>query len=236
MDSDNADHRWYALQVRPRLERLTTGLLIDRGYESYLPLLKSRRRGSDVTRTLELPLFPGYTFCRFSLERRLPILLVPEVVSLVGIGDTPTAIPDGEMVSIRTVIASGRRYGPSPDAGPEQSVRFGRGGLAGVEGKVVRVESELRLVVALPVIRRSLFVEIDRDCIDILPQQPSYAAPNGDASSSNGNIAQNRPAAGAISTLQDGCGGSAISSREPGLCHRPGRRSRPWASPRYNWN
>ena len=165
----NTTDSWYALQVRTRLEKTAANYLGNQGYEEYLPLYKSRRSWSDRTKTLELPLFPGYTFCRFNVERRLPILLAPGVLSIVGFGKIPVAISDEEILAIQTITASKLQYGPWPDVREGQRVRVERGALAGLEGTVVRVQSDLRLIVALPLIQRSVSVEITTECIGLLP-------------------------------------------------------------------
>jgi len=62
---------WFAVQTRSRYENLVATLLRGKGYELFLPIYKSRRRWSDRIKELELPLFPGYLFCRFNpLDRQ----------------------------------------------------------------------------------------------------------------------------------------------------------------------
>jgi len=56
--------------------------LFARGYESFLPLYKCRRRWSDRSKEIELPLFPGYVFCQFNSLDRFPILSIPGCRSL----------------------------------------------------------------------------------------------------------------------------------------------------------
>jgi transcription termination/antitermination protein NusG len=160
---------WYALQVRPRFERIAASNLTNRGYEGFLPVYKSRRFWSDRTKTLELPLFPGYIFCRFNAEKRLAVLLAPGVLSIVGIGKIPVAVSEEEIRAIQTITASRLEYGPWRDVCAGQRVRVERGSLAGLEGTIVQIKSDLRLIVALPLIQRSVSVEISRECIGLLP-------------------------------------------------------------------
>lgn len=56
--------RWFVIQVRPRYEKIVASVLRAKGYEEFLPLHTARRRWSDRTKELEVPLFPGYLFCR----------------------------------------------------------------------------------------------------------------------------------------------------------------------------
>ena len=170
MNLRNTDHHWYALQVRRRLERVAASHLTDKGYEGYLPLYKSRPLWPDQTKTLEAPLFTGYTFCRLNVRQRLSVLLVPGVLSIAGMGKVPTAIPDEEILSIQTVIASGLLYGPWSKPSEGQRVRVERGPLAGLEGTVVRVQSAFQLILTLPLIQRAVFVRIDQESIEVRPE------------------------------------------------------------------
>ena len=90
------DHPWFAVQTRSRHENVVAAQLRGKGYEPFLPLCKSRRRWSDRVREIELPLFPGYLFCRFDASDRLPILIIPGVVQIVGTGKKPVAIDEEE--------------------------------------------------------------------------------------------------------------------------------------------
>ena len=73
--SQNNCERWYAIRVQARFESLASEVLLGKGYESFLPVYKSVRQWSDRKKTLELPLFPGYLFCRFNpADRMLPII------------------------------------------------------------------------------------------------------------------------------------------------------------------
>ena len=59
---------WYAIQIQSRLGSVASGILRGNGYEEFVPLYRSQRRWSDRIKELELPLFPGYLFCRFDVE------------------------------------------------------------------------------------------------------------------------------------------------------------------------
>src|SRR5713226_7420357 len=90
-------HRWFALRVKCRYEKLVSTLLRDKGYEEFLPLYWSRRRWSDRFQSVDLPLFPGYVFCRLDPQQsRLPLLITPGAMHFVGIGRSPEPIDDGE--------------------------------------------------------------------------------------------------------------------------------------------
>src|SRR5437867_6253017 len=74
---------WYALQIRPRWESLVAAHLRYRGYEPFLPTYQAKRRWADRIKILDSPLFPGYLFCQFNLNTRMPILTTPGVSGIV---------------------------------------------------------------------------------------------------------------------------------------------------------
>src|SRR6266481_1310684 len=95
---------WFALQVRSRFENVVTAHLTGMSYESFLPLYKCRRRWSDRFKEIECPLFPGYVFCRLNPFVRLPILMIPGVFHIVGMGKTPVAIDETEIAVIQSAV------------------------------------------------------------------------------------------------------------------------------------
>jgi transcription antitermination factor NusG len=84
---------WFALRVKSRFEKLVTSMARNKGFEEFLPLYQSRRRWSDRLKSVELPLFPGYVFCKLHPEHRLPLLTIPGVLHFVGIGKSPESNP-----------------------------------------------------------------------------------------------------------------------------------------------
>jgi transcription antitermination factor NusG len=161
-----ANEVWYALKVRPRLEKQVSVNLSSKGYELFLPLYKRKSHWSDRVKTLEVPLFPGYLFCQFDVTKRLPILQTPGVISVVGIGKCPEPIDVAEIDAIRTVVSSGVSYQPHPYLMVGDSVRVEHGALAGLVGLITQVKNDFRLIISVNLLMRSVSVEIDRSWVD----------------------------------------------------------------------
>jgi transcription antitermination factor NusG len=153
---------WYAVRVRPRAEKAVAAELGVRSYETFLPLCRCIRQWSDREKALDLPLFPGYLFCRFASRRIGVVLSIPGVIQVVGIGPRPVAVLDEEITAVRTLIASGFKPQPHPYLRAGQRVRIREGALAGLEGILVRSPKVDRLVVSVELLQRSVAVEIDR--------------------------------------------------------------------------
>jgi transcription antitermination factor NusG len=169
----NASYGWYALRVRSRHEDVVAVHLHARGYESFLPLYKSQRRWSDRVKEIDLPLFPGYVFCRFDPLNRLPILTVPGIVHTVGVGRTPIAIDETEIAAIQAAVKSGLPRQPWPFLEIGHRVRIERGPLCGVEGILLGFRGHQRLVLSVSLLQRSVAVQVDEAWVQPLPQHPA---------------------------------------------------------------
>ena len=176
MNELSTEPKWYALQVRPRFEKIVAIHLQHKGYEEYLPVYRSRRRWSDRIKEVEFPLFPGYIFCRFDVQQRLPILIIPGVMSVVGPGKAPLAVPDDEIRAVQTIVMSGLTYGPAGFVTEGQLARIERGPLRGLVGLVVATKKNCRLVISVNLLQRSVAVEIDNDSVMPLSMEAGRVA------------------------------------------------------------
>jgi len=156
---------WFALQIRSRWEGATAGLLRGKGLETLLPTYTTKRKWSDRFKVVEAPLFPGYVFCRFDVHDRLPVLITPGVISVVGRGKTPVAVDDREILSIQAAIGSGIQMEPWPYAQIGERVRVKDDVLEGMEGILTSFKGSDRVVISVTLLRRSVALEIDRSRI-----------------------------------------------------------------------
>jgi transcription antitermination factor NusG len=172
-----ASNNWYALQIRSRWEGTTAGLLKSKGLETLLPTYTAKRKWSDRSKIVETPLFPGYVFCRFDVHNRLPVLITPGVISVVGMGKTPIAIDDSEILSIQAAIGSGIQMEPWPYVEIGERVRVQDDVLEGMEGILTSFKGSHRVVISVTLLRRSVALEIDRS--RIVPLGFPRTAPSG---------------------------------------------------------
>jgi transcription antitermination factor NusG len=164
---------WFAVQVSPRHEAKVACLLGYKGYQHVLPTYRSRRTWSDRIKTIELPIFPGYVFCK--TEDRIVhglVLSTPGVIRVVGFNGRPYPISDQEIDAIRKAVLS-------PDAAPcpylkvGQRVRITNGPMAGVIGILAQVKNRHRLVISVELIMKSIAVDVDAR--DVLREEAGAA-------------------------------------------------------------
>jgi transcription antitermination factor NusG len=105
--------------------------------------------------------FPGYLFCRFDMNLKLPVISSHAVEYVVSLNGLPMAIPDVQIEHIRRAVEAGALPAPYVQVGERVRVEFGP--LAGLEGILVRRESRGRLVVSVDLLQRSVSLEIDED-------------------------------------------------------------------------
>ena len=134
LDVEAARFPWFALQVRTQHERGVAEFLRGSGYEWFLPLYKCRKRWSDRIKEVEIPLFPGYLFCRFNPVNRLPILKTPGVIQIVGCNREPSVIDEKEISAIQTLVSSGIPNQPWPYLHTGDRVQIESGPLRGTTG------------------------------------------------------------------------------------------------------
>jgi transcription antitermination factor NusG len=160
--------RWYAAYTCANHEKRVAAELGARDVEHFLPLYSSVRRWKDRRVTLDLALFPGYVFVRLALCERLRVVQIPSVVRLVGFGGLPTPLADTEMEIMRSGFSQSLRAEPYPFMTAGRRVRITAGPFAGLEGILKRKKSNLRVVVSLELIQRS--VAVDVDAADVRPE------------------------------------------------------------------
>ena len=157
--------RWYAVYVRSRHEKTVENSLRGKGYSVFSPFYRSKRKRVHRITEIEVALFPGYVFCQFDSNKRLPILMTPGVVGVVGRGNRPEAVDDTEIASIRTLALSGRCVQPWPFLESGQRIRLHSGPLTGAEGIFLQVKDEYHLVVSITLLQRSVSVVIEKDAV-----------------------------------------------------------------------
>ncbi|HEX7767134.1 MAG TPA: UpxY family transcription antiterminator [Nitrospira sp.] len=161
MSEPTSQPQWYALRTRSRHEKLVRDQLEKQGIQPLLPTVKRLSQWKDRKKEIEVPLFSGYCFVRFSQQDKLPVQKVSGVVEVVGSGNRPEPIPDVEIEALKILMASVLPYDPHPYLHEGMMVEVVRGPLQGVHGILLRKEKRHRLVIGVRLIQQAAAVEID---------------------------------------------------------------------------
>ena len=153
---------WIAIYTKPRHEKTTALALEEKGFKTYLPIVKERRKWSDRKKWVEFPLFKSYLFVQCELKEGLFVLQTTGVVKLIKFGEEIAIVSPRVIESLRLLIEGG--YTPEPldyfIQGDKVEVR--EGAMKGIEGEVIRIDKEDRLLVRVEAIQHSVSVSIHR--------------------------------------------------------------------------
>ncbi len=163
----SSQSQWYALRTKSRHEKLVRDQLEKQGIEPLLPTVRRLSQWKDRKKEIEVPLFSGYCFVRFSQQDRLPVQKISGVVEVVGSGNRPEPIPDAEIDALRMLVNSVLPYDSHPYLHEGMAVEVVRGPLQGAHGILMRKDKRHRLVIGVRLIQQAAAVEID--AMDVVP-------------------------------------------------------------------
>ncbi|ULQ56246.1 UpxY family transcription antiterminator [Flavihumibacter rivuli] len=95
---------WYALYTKPRWEKKVNELLHKKGFESYCPLNKVRRKWSDRYKVIEEPLFKSYVFVCLSDKEKTDVRMLDGVVNFVYWLGKPARVKQEEIEKIKRFL------------------------------------------------------------------------------------------------------------------------------------
>ena len=140
--------RWLVVYTSPRCEKKVHDECFKRNIHSYCPMTLSRRRWSDRTKIISVPLFRSYLFVRITSEERGAVLRVPGILRFVYHDRVPAVVRDSEIEVIRQflrehqeVTARPAGSGKGPSLAPGTPVVVTAGLMMGGSGTVIGVRN-----------------------------------------------------------------------------------------------
>lgn len=129
-----------AIYTRPRWEKKVNSILQEKGFESYCPLNKVRRKWSDRIKVVEEPLFKSYVFVKISDKERSAVRLINGTLNFVYWDGKPAVIKEREIVTIKRFLDEYENVEARPmEIKLHQRVRITNGTLMDQEGKVIDI-------------------------------------------------------------------------------------------------
>ncbi len=156
---------WFALHTRSRFEKAVSEQLRAKQQNVFLPLYTSKRKWADRWKTVSMPLFSGYVFCRFNPLMRSTVMATTGVIDVVRNGRDPAPIEDNIIDALQTVVSSPLLTEPYAGIVPGERIVMTGGPLVGLQGSVVEIKNTLRFVISVDLLHRSVLVEIDKDWV-----------------------------------------------------------------------
>ena len=160
---------WYAVHTKPHQEHAVEGALLNRGIETYLPVLKpgttrSRRKAHPT------PFFSGYLFARLDLTR-IPLSSInwsPGVNRVVSFGGKAVVVHDEvlEWLKRRLAQVDDGDYFRGLPLQPGDRLRVVKGPLRDMEAIFEqRLSSRERVRVLVEILGRLTVCDVDLDCL-----------------------------------------------------------------------
>jgi transcription termination/antitermination protein NusG len=168
-EQETPQDQWYAVHTRCNAERRVAMSLAEKQVEHYLPVFSEVHKWKDRNKSVDVPIFSGYLFARFvdTPAERLRVLLTSGVLRVLGSEVRAEPVPDSQIEAIRRMLAgSGGQCFREPWLRTGKRVRVRRGPLKDVEGFLVRVKSQARLIISVDLLAQSVATEVDVNDVD----------------------------------------------------------------------
>ncbi len=161
---------WYVACTRSRHEKVVDQTLREKGMESFLPLRNVQSQWKDRRKWVDKPLFPGYLFVRLEKSELYRVMAVRGLAYLVSGSDVPLPVPDEQVQAVQRLVEGSSPVMQWPWLKAGRRVRVTTGPLAGIETYIVKRmrNGKCYLVVSVELLGRSVAVEIDPRCVEVI--------------------------------------------------------------------
>jgi transcription antitermination factor NusG len=163
--------RWHALWTHGHCEVLVFDQLVAKGFDAFLPRIRTWSRRGKKRHLITEPMFPGYLFLRHAIDRHahVEILKTRGLARVLGERwDRPAVVADSDIEAIQRVLDSDVPVFPHAYLREGQRVRITEGPLADLTGILIqRKPTRGHLVISVDLLRRSVAVEVD--CTQVEP-------------------------------------------------------------------
>ncbi len=145
--------------------------MTEKGFESYCPLNKVRRKWSDRVKVVQEPLFKSYVFVKVNDADRTAVRMTSGAINFVYWNGKPAVIKEKEITAIRRFLDEYENVEAKPtQLKINQRVRITNGSLMDQEGKVLDVRHKMARV-AIDSLGYILVAYIDRTKLtSVLPK------------------------------------------------------------------
>lgn len=155
------EEKWYALYTKSRFEKKTGQLLTEKGFEVYVPLIKTIKQWSDRKKIVEEPLFRSYIFFRSAASKLLNAKQVDGAVYIVSFNKQPAVIPDTQIKNLQLLLNSNEKFEISEEIFTTgEIVEVIQGSLRGLKGTFVDYRGKKSILLQIDAINQTLMVHI----------------------------------------------------------------------------
>ena len=170
--------KWYVLYTRHHHERAVYERVLNKGFQSYLPLAMVWRKSRDGPRRVPTPLFPRHVFVRCYLEMYAHLELISIRGAMRILEDAQgrfLVIPDEEIRLLRQLMNGGVLLELGTYQVEGECVEVVQGVLQGISG-IIQEETRTTLHVPIHTLRVCVAVEIGQ--AQVIPYSDDEGEPH----------------------------------------------------------
>ena len=156
------NNKWFALQTKPRAEKVAEFALHEKDITVYLPMQKRLKQWSDRKKWVEEPVLRSYIFIRGNERIIEKARFARGIVKPVQFNNIPEPIPDEQMKRLQRVVESGLEFEVDNNEkySPGDKVEVIAGDLVGIKGEMVASRGKNKLLIRLESVQQAFLINI----------------------------------------------------------------------------
>lgn len=167
------EYKWHAIYTKSRSEKKLYEELLESNIECYLPLKKELRVWSDRKKWVETPLFSSYVFVKVSEREYYQALQSPWAVRYVSFEGKAVVIPESQIETLKLFLSDQERNVEVTNRNFKKGDRLKiiEGPLKGVQGEVIQIRGQHRLVLRFESLGFNVHAEISAEEVETLKSE-----------------------------------------------------------------
>ncbi|MET4102688.1 transcriptional antiterminator RfaH [Roseovarius sp. MBR-78] len=154
---------WFLAQIKPNSHRIAERNLARQGFRTFLPLQEETKRVRAKFTTQMRPLFPGYLFVAFAVERGgwRAVNSTYGITHLVSLGKEPTPVPLDLVSTLMLRCDRDGKLMPPKLLGPGDEVMLTKGPFADFVATIESITPDRRVWVLMEIMGGATRVAVD---------------------------------------------------------------------------
>jgi transcriptional antiterminator RfaH len=160
---DSCEKRWFAIQVRPRCERLVSRYLQQKEIRAYAPMQQIVRQYTRKRKIVEKPLLSSYVLIQICHPEYVHVLETENVIGFVRHDKAPALIPQEQIDLLRRVAGSNLETDivKLEQIEPGDWLEIIGGDLTGMRGRMVAYKGKSYVSIELMQLDSAIIIDID---------------------------------------------------------------------------
>jgi len=160
-------YKWYPVSTRSRSEKKAYDALVNKGFETYLPLQRQLKQWSDRKKWVEEPFIKSYLFVRMREQEQTSVLMTKGIARFIYFSGKITSMADRQINELKLLMASPFDLEiTAEDLQPGEKILIKAGPLKGLIGEIISYRSQKQLALRLENLGYSIIVNVSASLIE----------------------------------------------------------------------